>query len=279
MNTALLVLLLLGQGPGQPPAPPAAEQPDNQAEADEARAVAKLLAGEYVFQLDKESGIELRREPEPVFRWLLQLDRRFYSDVYVWTHEGRPEVVAAITNVYGPRRAMETEIHSLSAGLPLLSHMEKVVWEPERPGIDLKPVPSAPKPGPTAASRLKQMRTLAAEYSVSAEYGKTSKEQLRLLRAPIYRYASEKRGVTDGALFAFARGTDPEVFLMIEARKGERGEEWQYALVRFVGHASLRAECDGQEVWQVDAVPAKVNADPREPYFGLRKYFDFPLVK
>ena len=66
---------------------------------------------------------------------------------------------------------------------------------------------------------------------------------------------------------------------MIEARKGEGGEEWQYALVRFVGHAALRAKRDGREIWQVDAVPPKVNTDPKEPYFGLRKYSDFPLVK
>ena len=278
MNTALLLLLLLGQAPSQPGDPPAAEQPNNQAEADEARAVAKKLAEEYVFQLDKGSGSELRREPEPVFRWLLQLDRRFYSDVYVWTHEGRPEVVAAITNVYGQRRAMETEIHSLSAGLPLLTHNEKVVWAPERPGVELKPIPDAPKPGPTAAGRLKQMRMLTAEYSVTAQYG-NKKEELRLLPAPIYRYASEKQGVTEGALFAFARGTDPEVFLMIEARKGEGGEEWQHAFVRFVGHASLRAMRDGREVWQVDAIPAKLNTNPKEPYFGLRKYSDLPVVK
>ncbi len=278
MNTAFLLLLLLGQAPSLPASPPAAEQPDNQSEADEARAVAKKLAGEYVFQLDKESGIELRREPEPVFRWLLQLDRRFYSDVFVWTHEGRPEVVAAITNVYGQRRAMETEIHSLSAGLPLLTHNEKVVWAPNQPGVELEPISDAPKPGPTAASRLKQMRTLAAEYSLAAQYG-NNKEELRLLSSPIYRYASEKQGVTDGALFTFARGTDPEVFLMIEARKGECGEEWQHAFVRFVGHASLSARRDGREVWQVDAIPAKLNTDPKEPYFGLRKYSDFPVVK
>jgi len=153
VNTALMVLLLLGHGPSQPPSTPAPDKADNKAEAEEARAVAKKLAGEYVFQLDKSSDKKLKLEPEPVHRWLLQLDRRFYSDVYVWTNEGRPEVIASITNVYGPRRAMETEIHSLSTGLPLLSHDEKVVWEPERPGVELKPIPGAPKPGSTAVVR------------------------------------------------------------------------------------------------------------------------------
>jgi hypothetical protein len=174
---------------------------------------------------------------------------------------------------------METEIHSLSTGLPLLSHDGKVLWEPERPGVELKPISGAPKPGPTAVVRLKQMRTLAAQHSVVADYGNMKKEDMRLLPAPVYRYASEKRGVTDGALFAFARGTDPEAFLMIEAREGRDGVEWQYAFARFVGHASLRAVRDDREVWQVDALPAKVNTDPKQPYFGLRKYSDFPVVK
>jgi hypothetical protein len=279
MNSALMVLFLLGQGPSQPPRTPTPQKVDNKAEAEEARAVAKKLCGEYVFQLDKSSDEKLKLEPEPVFRWLLQLDRRFYSDVYVWTHEGRPEVVAAITNVYGMRRAMETEILSLSTGLPIMSHGGKVVWEPQRPGVELKPIPAAPKPDATAVARLKQMRALAAQYSVIADYGNMKKENLRLLTTPIYRYASEKRGVTDGALFAFARGTDPDAFLMIEARTGQDGAQWQYEFVRFCGHCSLRAVRDDREVWQVDVLPTKVNTDPKQPYYGLRKYSDFPVVK
>lgn len=277
MNTPLVILLLFGQAASQP-STVATGDADNKAEAEEARAVAKLVAGQYVFQLDKSSDTKLKLQPEPVLRWLLQLDRRFYSDVYVWTHEGRPEVVAAITNVYGARRAMETEIHSLSTGLPLMSHDGNVVWEPERPGVELKAIPGATKPEATAAARLRQMRTLAAQFSVIAQYG-DMKEQLRLLTTPLYRYASEKQGVTDGALFAFARGTDPEAFLMIEARRRDGSVEWQYALARFVGHASLRALHDDHEVWQVDALPTKVNLDPKQPYFAVRKYSDFPVVK
>src|SRR5262245_42225338 len=102
MNAPLALLLLVGQTLGQAPA--ADEKPDNKAEAAEARACAKLLAAQYVIELDKSSGVKLEQTPEPVLRWLLQLDRRFYSDVFLWTHEGRPLVVAAITSVYGPRR-------------------------------------------------------------------------------------------------------------------------------------------------------------------------------
>jgi hypothetical protein len=272
-----MCVLLLGPGADPPPSPPAAKA-DNKAEADEARAIAKMLAGEYVFQLDKTSKVKLRQEPEPVMRWQLTLDRRFYSDTYVWTHEGRPEVIVSITQVHGPRRAMETEIHSLSTGLPLLSHNGKVIWEPERAGVELKPISDAPKPGETAAVRLAQMRKLAAQYSVVADYGGMKKEDMRLLAAPVYRYASEKQGVTDGALFAFVRATDPEAFLMIEARKTRDGVEWQYAFARY-NPCGLRATRDDREVWKVDPLSVKVNTDPKQPYCGLRKYSDFPVVK
>ena len=169
-----------------------------------------------------------------------------------------------------------------NGGANLAPHDWSKIPVPAENGPKLAPiamtVPVRAEPGATAAARLKQMRSLAAQYSVVADYGNMKKENLRLLPTPIYRYASERQGVTDGALLAFVRGTDPEAFLMIEARKGGDGE-WQHAFVRFVGHASLRAVRDDREVWQVDALPARVNTDPKQPYYGLRKYSDFPVVK
>ncbi|HEX5102546.1 MAG TPA: hypothetical protein VFV87_01965 [Pirellulaceae bacterium] len=275
MNASLwAMMLLLGQQPAT-----STPEPDNKVEAEQARAVAKLLAHEYEIQLDQASDEKLKLQPEPVFRWLLQLDRRFYSDVYLWTHEGRPEVVAAITNVYGQRRAMETEIHSLSAHQPIMSHQGQIVWQPDRPGLELEPLSGAAPPQASAAARLRQMRALAAEHAMTAVYDGTKKEDLRLLSTPVYRYASEKLGITDGALFAFVRGTDPEAFLMLEARQGEGGVEWHSAFARFCGHCSLAAKRDGREVWNADVLPAKVNTDPKQPYFGLRRYSDFPVVK
>jgi hypothetical protein len=144
--------------------------------------------------------------------------------------------------------------------------------------VELKSIPDAPKPGETAAVRLTQMRNLAAQYSVVADYGNKKEEDMRLLRAPVYRYASEKQGVTDGALFAFVRATDPEAFLMIEARKGKDGVEWQYAFARY-NPCGLRATRADREVWKVPSLPVKVNVDPKQPYCGIRKYSDLPVVK
>ena len=42
---------------------------------------------------------------------------------------------------------------------------------------------------------------------------------MRLLAHPIYHYENTKGDLIDGGLFAFVQGTDPEVFLLVEARR------------------------------------------------------------
>lgn len=270
MNTPLVILVLLGGSPGQPPGQPPI---DTKAEAADSSAGAKKLVGEFVVRLDRLSDTKLKLEPEPVLCWTNFLGRRFYGDVFVWTHHGRPEVVASVNTVFQPgRRGRETELLSLSAEQLVLVHDEKVVWEPSAPGVALKPLPGAPKPGPTPGIRLQQMRALAAQFAVVADYGvaKEEKEALRLLSTPIYRYQSSGQGVADGALFAFTKGTDPDALLLIEAR-GKTDPGWQFAFARLNGNCSLRAALKDKDVWQVARVPSKTMADPTQPYFGYRK--------
>jgi hypothetical protein len=268
MNTPLMMLVLLGAGPAQAPSAPPA---DTKAEAEQASAAAKKLADEYVVRLEK-SDKQPRLEPEPVLRWTNHLGRRFYGDVYVWTYEGRPEVVASVNTIFTARRETYTEIQSLSTGQPVLSRNEKVVWEPAEPGVELKRLPGAPKPAATAGARLLQMRALAGQFSVVADYGidKEQKEDLRLLTRSIYRYESAAQGVVDGGLFAFTKGTDPDAFLLIEARGKKDDVEWQFAFARFNGSCALRAVLKGNEVWQVDRLPGKTISDPKQAYFNFR---------
>src|SRR5262245_24708966 len=265
-----MVLALLGGAPGQQPATP----PDTKAEAAEASDLAKKLVADYVVQIETSAGkkVKLKMESEPVLRWTNHLGRRFYGDVYVWTHEGRPEVVASVTTIFTARPSIYTEIQSLSTGRPVLSRDEKVVWEPSDPGVEFKLLPGAPKPGATGGARLIEMRALAAQFSVVADYGidKEQKEDLRLLSTPIYRYQSAEQGVADGALFAFTKGTDPDAFLMIEARGKKDDVEWQFAFARFNGSCALRAALKDNGVWQVDRLPTKTIADPKHPYFNFR---------
>jgi hypothetical protein len=270
MNILLTILILLGGPPGQPPN----NTPiDTKAEAEEASAAAKKLAAEYIVRLEKSAENKLRLEPEPILRWTNHLGRRFYGDVYVWTHEGRPEVVASITTIFTAKPSTYTEIQSLSTGRPSLMRDEKVVWEPSEAGVEFKPLPGAAKPAAAAPARLLQLRTLAGQFSVVADYGinKEEKEDLRLMATPVYRYQSTAQGVVDGALFAFCKGTDPDAFLLIEARGKKDDVQWQFAFARFNGSCTLRALQKDKEVWQVERLPSKTIGDPKQPYFNFRK--------
>jgi hypothetical protein len=264
-----VILLLLGGSPSQPPADPPI---DTKAEAEATGAGAKKLVAEFVVRLDASSDKRLKAEPEPVLRWTNHLGRRFYGDVFVWTHDGRPEVIVSINHGIQPgRRSREAEILSLSTGRPIMSHGETVIWEPSGPGMVFKPVPGAPKVGATAAERLRQMRDLAAQFSVVAGYGPTgeNKETLRLMATPIYRYQSPGQGVADGAIFNFAQGTNPEAFLVIEARG--KDPEWQFCFGRMNGFCSLRAAWKDKGVWQVDRLSSATIYDPKQAYFCIRR--------
>lgn len=247
----------------------------NEAEAAEARQLARELAASY--RLQRDSADELVMINEPAMRWTNQLNRRFYGDVYVWTWQGRPEVVASITHVYGARRARETEIQSLSAERPRLLLDGEPVWTPSQPGVRLQPLPDATAPASTPAGRLRQMRRLASQFSVTGQYG-DEREELRLLRTPVYRYEKDDSQWLDGALFALAKGTDPDAFLLLEARvvngrsdaASRPRYEWSFALARFTGNA-LRAQYGGEEVWRAERLETRRIRDPRQPYFSLRK--------
>jgi len=274
MNTLLIIVAIFNADPDQPSP---ALNPQNKVEAEQASTTAKERVATYSIRLDdspddQQRDRQLKREPEPIMRWTNHLNRRFYGDIYLWTYEGRPEVVASLTSIFTASVATTTEIHSLSTARPILSRNEKVLWEPAKPGVAFLPLPGAPQPGATAAARLRQMRELAGQFSVVAGYGVASeqKETLRLLTTPIFRYQSAAQGVMDGALFAFTKGTDPDAFLLIEARGEQDAPQWQFAFARFNGSCVMRATHKDVEVWHVEQLPGSTIADPKQPYFNFR---------
>ena len=132
-----------------------------------------------------------------------------------------------------------------------------------RPGRGQVPAgPGRPAPADTPARRLRQLRAMAAEFSATKTDRKALTRPLRLLTQPVYRYESTD---PDGALFAFVEGTDPEVFLLIEARAGDKGPAWHYALAR-MNSVEFHVAHRGREVWSVPVIPWSQARNPREPY-------------
>ena len=100
-------------------------------------------------------------------------------------------------------------------------------------GIAPAKVPKAPPPGESDRQRRRQAREIAREFSGSLNhYGE--KWKLRMLDKPLYEYGPAADGVLGGALFAFvAFRTDPELLLLVEARRSAEGLHWVYLPVRF----------------------------------------------
>src|SRR5262249_15298344 len=150
-----------------------------------------------------------------------------------------------------PDGEWQHEFTSLSTGMFLAMEGPAQRWVPGWAGVSFKPLPGAPKPAATPAQRLRQMRTLAEQFKAEDNFGdQGSYEVLRLLTTPVARYGKPGAVPEDGALFAFVEGTDPEVFLFLEVRKGPGGPEWQYACAP-MSCWPLRVRHKAELVWEL----------------------------
>jgi hypothetical protein len=260
MRPAILVLVVSSVF-AQAQAPPG--EKTEAARSAEAAAVAKKAADAYKVTTGEAGENALQLEPRALLQWSNPVLGSFHGSVFIWTAKGRPEVVASIYKKYVPPPLhLGIEFHSLIEGPAKAERDGHADWSPVRGGVTFRPVPGAPVPADTAARRLRQIRALAAEFSATKTDRKAVSRPLRLLTQPVYRYESAESG---GALFAFVEGTDPEVFLLIESRAGDKGAAWHYALAR-MNSVEFHVAQRGREVWSAPIIPWSQARNPREPY-------------
>jgi hypothetical protein len=234
------------------------DQPESDSrEAVELRETKRLIEAElprWQFEIGPDRK-PLALEPKPVLRWTNPATSRVYGDIYVWTLDGRPEAVMSLYKGWRPAWGFTGEFHSLAL-VNLIGRRDLAMeWRCEEPGVELRDVSEAPAVAESPVRRLRQMRDLAAGFSVELTDRRRNRDgerqSLRLLTNPIYRYSSTARGVADGALFAFVVGTDPEALLVLEARGKQDEARWQYAFAR-LNRDELAAYHKEREVWRVD---------------------------
>jgi hypothetical protein len=224
----------------------------------------KFAAG-YTFKLEKGRGTEMGREP--AFRWSNSLAGTRDAALFVWMADDRP--VALGTMIWYPKRGVVHEFQSLALERLTAERGGEKVWEPAPPGIEFARFPDVPPPEESDAKRMAQMRSLAGRFRAEVVKGPPvfpagSVWQLRLLPKPLMRYGGRDRLASDGALFAFCQDTDPDIFLMLEARGDGDDLAWHYAIGPMTGWEA-RAFYDDKVVWsQEDLHPAN---DPKRPYF------------
>jgi hypothetical protein len=271
LATILLLPALLGQSP--------ATKPD-QSTKDRRDRLLNLYRGEaasYVIHRDHDRKEKVELQRDPVYTWTNPI-RGGEQDgaVFVWTCRGRAEVVATFFSYpsTGPRN-LNHELHSLSTSvLDVARPGGANTWTPKAPGVKPVPIPEAPAPATSPAQRMLQMRELTRAFSASSLDLEAKRWELRLLPQPLYRFESTDPDVLDGAVFSFvtSAGTDPEVLLIVEARKpsGSAAPIWHYAIARF-SDLALSVRLKGNEVFTADPIPWDApEQDPQQRYRTFR---------
>ncbi len=229
----------------------------NREQIETALKLTQAAAAEYEFRVgtdEKEKPLELQRDP--VLKWSNPTQGEVHGNVFLWTRDGRPLVVGSLFKWFSPHTHMAHEFHSL-AEEPLRAKFHGApVWKTSEAGLRFAGVPKAPDPAAGEAQRLLQLKQLAKDFSGIKKNPSGGEVELRLLPQPVYRYAAPKQGIFSGALFAFVQGTDPEIFLLIEARgKDVAGATWQYAATRMISTEEVRLRHRDQQVWSAEIIP------------------------
>ena len=169
-------------------------------------------------------NVTFRLQAEPALRFTNSVGTVSDGAIFFWfDDDDRP---AAAVQVY---RTISGSWHQAFSSLSTVPLTAGSVWNPKRAGVKFKPVPGVPKPAATAEQRMRQMRESLDGFKSEMNLELKTWHHLRPLTKPLVRYGKTGTDVLDGGLFAFVLTTDPEVYLLLEAKNGDRGLEWQYA--------------------------------------------------
>lgn len=229
---------------------------------DEMRQIARTF---QTVRIDQGKRTAIPLSSDPLERW--NDPTRAFSDgtLWVWRSSGRP--VAVLTIEMYPN-IWSFEFVSLSTGL-VESGDGRLLWAPRKAGIEFKEVPGAPVPAAGEADRLRQIRDLLKRFSAQEFWDQTSQDYpLRLLSHPIDRYADADSGLVDGAIFVYANGTNPEVLLLLEARRRGPGSSAWFCAAAPLTCAAPTLKLDKQPVW---TSPNRYGHHPHDTYFFVQR--------
>lgn len=206
--------------------------------------------------------------PKPILRWSNPVAGIRDGIVVMWTDGARPAILAQVfptkDNVW------IHEFQSLAASPFVVRDDQRLVWEPRQAGSTFQSLDDAPPPAETPAKRLVQMRALARQFTAFDDFRihfsdkEATRHELRLMASPVYRYQQPERQILDGGVFPFVLGTDPEVFLVFEARKsGDGTRSWAY-LAAPMTCWGLEVKYKDRTVWTMAERFGKHSA--RDPY-------------
>lgn len=208
------------------------------------------LARGYAFS-EVPGGKEVKLRESPLFSWANPEVQSIGGELYLWTVDGRPFATIGIWTYDDIKDSHE--LQSLSTQIFKAENPYWANWSPRAAGLEFKKLEDAPTPDASPVRRQTQMRNFVRER-FSGEVFKSENSQLEKLRVisqHLYRYDPLPTDLIDGAVFSLAFGTDPEILVLLEARKTGTGAEWQYALAPCTSRRAV-GYLDGKEVWNSD---------------------------
>lgn len=250
---------------GQEPAPQVPGAPPNKELIEAALKLTQSESAKYELVLaDEETSVPVLLK-DPVLKWSNPTVGEIHGNVFLWTVSDRPVAAGSLFKWFSPHTHMSHEFHSL-AEVPLTArYAGREVWRTSKGGVSFAPVPGAPPPADAATRRFLQMRELAKGFSATKTERDGNQTEMRLLPQPAYRYRAAKEKILDGGLFVLVQGTDPEVFLLLEARGEADKTQWMFAAAR-MNSVGFDVRYQDKSIWSVDIMPTREYTSHAEPY-------------
>lgn len=246
--TAVLVscLTMFSTALSADPASDAAKPDDAQARLD----YMLKSAGKYLVTDGDERQLELHADP--LLRFNNTVSGVPDGVLVMWKDGARP---AAFAQVFQIKDGLWIHEAQSVARSPLRFELDgESKWTPREAAPEFKMLDGAPTPAGSPGARRLQTRQLVErftgtdDFKISPSDAESERSELRRLPTPVYRYSAPDAGVIEGAVFAYVHGTDPELLLILEARREGDVSGWYYALAAMTCWG-VQARLDGEEVW------------------------------
>jgi hypothetical protein len=254
VGAGLTAALLLAAVAAATPQEPKKDAPDKAAEADERH---RVEAERVVSQIEVEvqtddAWSKVERIEKPLLYYGDATRENDRGSVWGWGRKGRPVALVELYQNVNYRTRWVYAICNTSGKRLRAGRGGNPWWLANDSASELKDVPGAPAPAADPAQRQRQLKALAGKFTGHQFWDPdNTRYELRRLEHPLQTYRDEAGGVLDGALYALANGTNPEILVFVEARANPAGDSkpaWQFAVGR-LAHAELHLEYDGKEVF------------------------------
>lgn len=241
---------LLGDQGGDEPT--AEERAANLARMD------RLADSIQIAEIVEDERHPVARQKLPLLRYNDNTRMQPDGSMWIWLRHNRPVAIVGIELYPRQPRGMQTlfELVSLSDHRIAAVRDSELHWTAKSAADDWRPLPDAVIPAKSPTGRMVQMKEGQRGFQAWENSIIGGRIELRPLITPLLRYDDATTGVLDGAIFAWANGTNPEILLIMEARQAAgAAAAWQYRLAQMAG-AEVTVERDGKAVWK------RGNADP-----------------